>query len=56
MAATLHFRKSIDETARESIEVRKASRAEQGGLGPREGAGVPSHLQGADEKVLAEKL
>jgi NCS1 family nucleobase:cation symporter-1 len=57
IASTLHFRKSVDETARTSVELRKASRAGQGGLGPREpGAGVPEHLQGADEKVLSEKL
>jgi len=34
VASTLHFRKSIDETARESVDVRRASRAGQGGLGP----------------------
>jgi hypothetical protein len=56
MASTLHFRKSVDETARTSIEVRKASRASQGGLGPRETGTVPNHLQGVDEKVLQEHM
>jgi NCS1 family nucleobase:cation symporter-1 len=56
IASTLKFRKSMEETARSSIEIRKASRASQGGQGPREPGTVPEHLHGVDEKVLAEKL
>ncbi|KAJ9640695.1 hypothetical protein H2204_003324 [Knufia peltigerae] len=56
MASALHFRKSVEETARESLEVRH-SRAGQGGQGPHEpGSGVPSHLRGVDQQVLDEKL
>lgn len=54
MASTLKFRRSVDETARDSIEIRKASRASQGGLGPHEPGTVPEHLHGVDEKVLAD--
>ncbi len=56
MASALHLRKSVDETARESIEVRRASRASQGGQGPHPPGTVPSHLRGVDQQVLDEKL
>ncbi len=55
LASGLHLRKSIDETARESVEIR-ASRASQGGQGPREPGTVPPHLQGVDKAVLDKEL
>lgn len=56
MGSALHFRKSVDDTARESIEVRRASRASQGGQGPHASTNVPEHLKGVDQVVLNEKL
>jgi NCS1 family nucleobase:cation symporter-1 len=56
MGSALHFRKSVDETARESIEVRRASRASQGGQGPHPPGYVPEHLRGVDQEVLREKV
>ena len=51
----LHTRKSVDATARQSVEVRRASKASQGGQGPHEHmAGVPSHLRGVNEDVLKD--
>jgi hypothetical protein len=40
MGATFHTRRSSQDIARDSQELRRASRAEQGGQGPNEG----SHL------------
>merc|ERR1711939_666199 len=56
MASALHLRKSFEETARESIEARRSSRASQGGQGPHPPGTVPSHLRGVDQQVLDEKL
>lgn len=56
MASTLHFRKSMEDTARESIEVRRTSRASQGGQGPHPPGYVPPHLQGVDQQILADKV
>lgn len=56
MASTLHFRKSVDETARESIEVRRASRASQGGQGPHPAGTVPEHLKGVSPEILKETV
>jgi len=52
VASALHLRRSVDETARESIEVRRASRAGQGGQGPPPADVIPGHLGGLDEKYL----
>ena len=52
MASTMHFRKSFDETARESQEVRRLSKASQGSQGPPPSGLVPEHLRGVDQKVL----
>jgi len=58
VASAFHLRKSVDETARESVEVRRASKASQGGQGPMNHppGTVPSHLRGVDQQVLDEKL
>jgi len=56
VGSTLHFRKSVDETARESIEVRRASRASQGGQGPHPPGYTPEHLRGVDQHVLNDKV
>ncbi|KAL6242152.1 hypothetical protein RBB50_011064 [Rhinocladiella similis] len=55
MGSALHFRKSMEETARESIEVRR-SHAGQGGQSPHEPGSVPSHLRGVYQQVLDDKL
>ncbi|KIW18448.1 hypothetical protein PV08_02736 [Exophiala spinifera] len=55
MGSALHFRKSVEETARASIEIRQ-SHAAQGGQGPHEPGSVPSHLKGVDQQVLDEKM
>lgn len=57
MASALKLRKSVDEVARDSVEVRR-SRASQGGQGPHphEPGTVPAHLRGVDQQVLDEKL
>ncbi|KAK4936473.1 hypothetical protein LTR10_022636 [Elasticomyces elasticus] len=54
MASALHLRKSVDETARDSVEVRR-SLAQQGGQGPHATGTVPAHLHGVDQQVLDER-
>lgn len=56
ISSGLKLRESMDMTARKSIDIRRASRASQGGQsGPGEPGGVPEHLKGVDEKVLKER-
>ncbi|KAH0839036.1 hypothetical protein AYO21_04634 [Fonsecaea monophora] len=56
MGSALHFRRSLDETARESLEVIRASRASQGGQGPHQPGTVPAHLKGVDPEVLKQTV